>query len=169
MSNEKKRILSILFFLFVLSLSTACSRSTSSSSASGQTPAPDFVLPKLGGGNLSLSSLKGKVIILDFWASNCPPCRMEIPFFIELYKLYRGKGLQIVGVCLESESKAKAFARSQGINYPLVLGSAKIIQDYGGIRFIPTTFIINRQGNIVSKHVGFAQRKVFEAEIKDLL
>lgn len=131
--------------------------------------APDFTVPRLGGGNFTLSSLKGKVIILNFWSTGCPPCRQEIPDFIELYKKYKDNGLEIVGACLDSEARAKPFAKAVGINYILVLAGREIVRQYGGIRYIPTTFIIDRRGNLAKKHIGYTSRETFEKEIKELL
>jgi len=132
--------------------------------------AADFTLPRLGGGYFTLSSLKGKVIILDFWATSCPPCRKEIPGFVELHETYKDEGLEIVGVCLESESnKVKAFAEDLGISYVLVFANRGVSQEYGGIRYIPTTFIIDRRGDVAKKHIGYVSKEVFEDEIKKLL
>ena len=131
--------------------------------------APDFILDKLGGGKFKLSSLKGKVIILDFWATYCPPCRKEIPGFIELYKKYKDKGVEIVGACLEDESVVKPFAEETGINYTLVFVNQETVRKYGDIRYIPTTFVIDQEGNIKKKHIGYVAKEMFEEEIKELL
>ena len=133
--------------------------------------APDFTLPELGGGEFTLSSLKGKVIIIDFWATWCGPCRMEIPGFISLYKKYKGRGLEIVGVSLDKdrETAVGPYAEQMGINYIIVFGDQDVVENYGGIRGIPTTFIIDQNGNIVGKHVGVVSNDVFENEIKKLL
>jgi len=171
------------FFVLILILLAGCSKETSSDNGIGKQKiiaqssteeekwgnAPDFTLPSLGGDDFILSSLKGKVIILDFWATRCPPCRKEIPGFIELYREYKDEGLEIVGVCLESEAAVKPFAEETGINYTLVFANQEIVQRYGGIRYVPTTFIIDRQGNIVKKHIGYTSRETFEEEIKELL
>ena len=133
--------------------------------------APDFTLPKFKGGQFTLSSLKGKVIILDFWATWCGPCRMEIPGFVELYAKYKAKGLEIVGVALDKggELAVGPFAKQYGINYTIVFGDRKITQKYGGIPGIPTTFIIDREGNLAGRHVGYASQEAFEEIIKKLL
>ena len=133
--------------------------------------APDFTLPKLGGGQFTLSSLKGKVIILDFWATWCPPCRIEIPDFISLYQDYKEDGLEIVGIALDQKKEVavKPFAEKMGINYILVFGGREVTGKYGGIRGIPTTFIIDRHGNIAGKHIGLTSKDVFEKEVKELL
>ncbi|PIU50901.1 TlpA family protein disulfide reductase [Candidatus Desantisbacteria bacterium CG07_land_8_20_14_0_80_39_15] len=133
--------------------------------------APDFVLPKLGGDKFKLSSLSGKVIILNFWATWCSPCRTEIPDFIDLKKKYGGKGLEIVGVSLDKDGERKVgqFAGKIGINYIIVFGRQEVTDKYGGIRGIPTTFIIDRKGNIVKKYVGFRPLEVFEKDVRELL
>ena len=161
-------------------VAAGCSESASkknevSGSAVGEedvrSDAPDFTLPMLGGGKFKLSSLKGKVVILDFWATWCPPCREEIPDFIALKNKYADKGLEIVGVALDNggEKDVAPFAKEQGINYITVIGDDKITQKYGGIRGIPTTFIIDTNGKIVEKHVGLTSREVFEESIINLL
>lgn len=131
--------------------------------------APDFSLSTIDGSTLTLSDYKGKVVILDFWATWCPPCRKEIPGFIELYDEYKDKGLVIIGVSSEDINKLKKFSGDNGINYPIAIGNREVAQAYGGIQYIPTTFIIDKEGKIVGKHVGFVEKAVFEGEIKELL
>lgn len=137
----------------------------------GQTgPAPDFTLKNVDGTDVTLSSLKGKVVIIDFWAIFCPPCREEIPGFIELYNTYKDKGLEILGVFVDRDtSKVKTFVESNKINYPIIFHSKEVLEAYGGIQAIPTTFILDKDLNIVEKHVGFTEKKVFEEKIKALL
>ncbi len=139
--------------------------------AFGQTGlAPDFTLKDLDGKDFSLSSLKGKVVILDFWAVYCPPCRDEIPSFINLYETYKEKGLEVIGVTVDREaSKVKTFMETNKISYPILFSSKEILEAYGGIQAIPTTFIIDRNLKIVDKHVGFAEKSYFEEKIKPLL
>ncbi|MDZ7262437.1 MAG: TlpA family protein disulfide reductase [candidate division KSB1 bacterium] len=173
--NGKLKIRSIIFWVFVSILIvylfsfTVSARWEENKSDSKQ--APDFSLPNLEGKQVKLSDFKGKVIILDFWATWCPPCRMEIPDFIDLYKTYQDTGLVILGVALDQEGEkvVKPFAKKQGINYPILMGNAQVVQKYGGIQGIPTTFIINQEGKIITTFLGYRPKKVFEEEVKKLL
>ena len=132
--------------------------------------APDFTLPRIDGKKLKLSNFKDKVIILDFWATSCPPCRKGIPDFIKLYDKYKNDGLVIIGISLDRTVEGvRIFCQKMNVNYPIVMGNSKVVQDYGGIRYIPTTFIIGREGNIVKKYIGLTSLDVFEKEIKQLL
>lgn len=133
--------------------------------------APGFTLKDINGRNVSLSDFKGKVIILDFWATWCPPCREEIPDFIALQNEYGKKGLQILGISVDREGlkAVKPFYENMKMNYPVLLTDGKIEAAYGGIRGIPTTFIIDKNGKIVKKYVGFQPKSVFEKDIKGLL
>ncbi len=132
--------------------------------------APDFTLTQIDGQPLQLSSYRGKVVLLDFWATWCDPCRDEIPHFVELQKMYGNQGLQIIGVSMDdSLDPVKPFAEKFRINYPIVMGSAKIGELYGGILGLPIAFMIGRDGRIYRKHVGATNVKVFETEITHLL
>lgn len=133
--------------------------------------APDFTVPDLEGNSLTLSDFKGKVIILDFWTTWCPPCRRGIPDFVQLYEKYKHEGLVIIGVSLDGgdSRSVKQFSKNYKINYPIVLGNFNVTQDYGGIRAIPTTFVIDGKGNIKEKYVGYQPRATFEEVVKRLL
>jgi thiol-disulfide isomerase/thioredoxin len=133
--------------------------------------APAWELSDPDGKPVKSSDFAGKVVILDFWATWCPPCKAEIPGFVELQEKYRDKGLVIVGVSLDEQGPAvvKPFMQQFQINYPIVMGDEKTAQDFGGVTAIPTTFIIDKAGNIVKKHVGFAPKENFEKEITPLL
>lgn len=114
------------------------------------TPAPEFLLQDLQGNSLSLSSYKGKVLILNFWATWCPPCRREIPDFIEAYKDLKDKGLEILGVSVDdlSAEALRDWTQKAGMNYPVAMATAKIIADYQPGEFIPATIVIDRRGRI---------------------
>ena len=134
-------------------------------------PASDFTLPSLDGTKISLSSFKGKVVLLNFWATWCGPCKAEIPAFVELQEQYKDD-LVILGLSVDDPAdKAKAFATQYKVNYPMVLGLGHDeIQDaYGPIYGIPASFLISRDGKVCKRHLGIAPKSQFEREIKALL
>lgn len=135
--------------------------------ASGAAPA--FTLPDLTGRGVSLADFKGKVVVLDFWATWCPPCRKEIPDFISIQNEFGARGVQVIGIALDELPKVQAFARANGMNYPVLMGNDAITAQYGGIEGIPTTFIIDRKGKIVDRFEGYRPRQTFVAAITPLL
>lgn len=138
--------------------------------ASANQLAPDFVLPQLDGQELRLSSYRGKVVLLDFWASWCEPCRVETPHLIELQQKYGDQGLEIIGVSMDdSPDPARAFYQQFHMNYPVVMGNAKIGEEYGGVLGLPIAFLIDRDGRIKTKHIGATEPAVFEKDIASLL
>lgn len=166
----KKR--SILFYLCLLAAVSVVSLACQPSGAiDNSTKAPSFELFDLNGETFSSDSLKGKVVLLNFWRTNCPPCRLEVPDFQELYEKYKDQGFEIVGVSLDREGPAvvEPFARSFGVTYTMVFPDRQILEDYGPIRYIPTTFIIDRKGNISEQFVGYRDKATFEKAIKNLL
>ena len=164
-----KSIQAILQILtIVLCLITTVAQAAESGSSS---KAPAWELSDTDGKPVKSSDFAGKVVILDFWATWCPPCKAEIPGFVELQEKYKDKGLVIVGVSLDEQGPAvvKPFMQQFRVNYPIVMGDEKIVEDFGGVTAIPTTFIIDKAGNIVKKHVGFTPKENFEKEITPLL
>jgi peroxiredoxin len=139
--------------------------------STARTPAPDWQLPDLNGKSVKFSDFRGKVVILDFWATWCAPCRVEIPHFVELQKQYSDKGLTVIGVSLDEQGPevAKKFVKRLGVNYTIVIGNQKVVEAYGGVYVIPTTFVIDRQGRIASEHIGYDDKAAFEKEIQSLL
>jgi thiol-disulfide isomerase/thioredoxin len=128
--------------------------------------APDFSRPDLKGQKLDLSSYRGKVLLLDFWATWCAPCRDEIPHFVELQSKYADQGLQIIGVSMDDGPEpVREFYRQFKMNYPVVMGNAKIGELYGGVLGLPIAFLIGRDGRIDSKHIGVADFSFLEREI----
>jgi cytochrome c biogenesis protein CcmG/thiol:disulfide interchange protein DsbE len=133
-------------------------------------PAPDFSLTDLSGRRLSLSEYKGKVVLLNFWATWCDPCRQEIPRFVELQNKYGERGLQVVGVSLDDDAKAvPPFYRQYKMNYPVAVGDAKLAERFGDILGLPVNLLIDRDGRIAARHVGEANIPQVETEIRSLL
>jgi peroxiredoxin len=157
-----------LIAIGLISLETASALPQETSIA--RTRAPDWKLADLNGNILNFSDFRGHVLILDFWPTWCVPCRVEIPHFVELQKQYGNKGLTVIGVSLGEQSPevVKQFVKRFGVNYPIVMGNEKVAESYGGIVAIPTTFVIDRQGRIVSRHIGYDDKAVFEKEIQSL-
>ncbi|MFT5171720.1 MAG: thiol-disulfide isomerase/thioredoxin [Candidatus Marinamargulisbacteria bacterium] len=116
---------------------------------------------------LSFSGLKGKLIIVDFWATWCPPCIAEVPHFVDLQNEYGPRGLQIVGISLDDTvDPVKPFVSEYKVNYPIILGSQEDLSSFGRLQGIPTTFIFNRNQELIAKVVGYRDKAYFEAIIK---
>lgn len=133
--------------------------------------APAWELKDLDGKPVKLADFKGKVVLLNFWATWCPPCRAEIPDLISLQQQYSPRGLVVIGVAMDHGGAAvvRPYVKKFGIEYPIVIGNQKIGEAYGGIEVLPTTFVIDRKGNVVVEQKGAAERAEFESEIKPLL
>ena len=139
--------------------------------ANGKPAKLNFTFNDLNNRKIALSDFKGKVIILDFWATWCVPCKAEIPGFIDLQKKYAGRGLQIVGLSVDdSLPTAKKYADAMKMNYPVLLAEGKedILMAYDPIPSIPVSVVIGRDGKICSKHLGIVPMDVFEKEIASL-
>jgi peroxiredoxin len=130
--------------------------------------APDFALTDLSDKTVRLADFKGKIILLDFWATWCAPCREEIPDFVELQKQYAEKGFTILGISLDEEGAAvvKPFTQELGINYPVLIGNTQVSAAYGGIQALPTAFLIGRDGRILQTFVGDRGKPDFERAIR---
>lgn len=134
-------------------------------------PAPNFSLTTADGKTIELKQLQGKVVIVNFWATWCGPCRREIPGMMKVYDKYKAKGLEIVGISLDRGGwdDVKPWLAKNPINYPIVVGDGALAGAYGGIEGIPTTFVVDRKGNILSKHVGSVTEQEFEKMVKGAL
>ncbi|MCZ7610159.1 MAG: TlpA family protein disulfide reductase [Ignavibacterium sp.] len=133
--------------------------------------APDFSLKSVDGKVVKFSDYKNKVVIIDFWATWCPPCRKGIPDLISIQNEFKND-VVIVGISLDGDKTIKdvpGFVKDYGINYPVVYGDEKTVTAYGGIQAIPTSFVIDKKGNIVDQHVGLVDKSVYVNKIKELL
>lgn len=133
--------------------------------------AADFDLPRLEGGTFRLSDHRGQVILLDFWATWCPPCRMSIPHLIKVYEKYKGQGILVVGIALDQggTEAVEKFVDAFKIPYPILLGNPDVVARYGNFQGIPVSFLINQQGEIVERYSGFRPRQVYETSIDLML
>jgi thiol-disulfide isomerase/thioredoxin len=140
--------------------------------SSGKYPAaPDFSVTDIFGQKLSLADYRGKVVLLDFWATWCGPCRVEIPGFIQLQREYGPQGFQVIGISMDDDVQpVREFYKQFGMNYRVAMGGdTKISELYGGIIGLPTTFLIGRDGRIYDKVPGAVDTERFATEIKTLL
>jgi peroxiredoxin len=134
--------------------------------------APDFSLPSYEDNQpIELSSYKGKVVLVNFWATWCPPCRAEIPDFIQVQDRLRAQGFAIIGVSLDEGGAGVVapFVKDFGINYPVAMGDQEVVSRYGGIRGIPTSFLIDREGRIAHVFPGMISGDTLEQAVKALL
>jgi thiol-disulfide isomerase/thioredoxin len=137
----------------------------------GSTVAPDFSLESLDGKTMRLSDLRGKAVLLNFWATWCGPCKIEMPWFVDLQNKYGSQGLQIVGVAMDDASKEDIgkFAKDMGVNYPILIGKESVGDQYGGVPALPESFLIARDGKIVDKIIGLRGKAEIEDAIKKAL
>ena len=135
------------------------------------TAAPDFALPTLDGHIVTLSKLRGHAVLLNFWATWCAPCRLELPWLTELSRQYGPQGLEVVGLSVDHEDRevVAGFVRDRHIDYPIVLKDATVTPAYGGARYLPQSFFIDRTGTIVLRVYGLQTRSAFEEGIKQAL
>jgi cytochrome c biogenesis protein CcmG/thiol:disulfide interchange protein DsbE len=180
----KRLAILLIVVLTSLALVAACSQSeksdaqentsTSQTETAAKTSQPmayAFNLETLEGKTVSLEGYRGKIVLVDIWDTWCPPCKAEIPHFIELYDEYNDQGFEILGIAAgrNGEQAVRDFIKEYDINYPNAMGNAEVFQGFGGIRSIPTTFLIDEDGTIYKKYVGYRPKEVFENDIKALL
>jgi peroxiredoxin len=164
-------LVATLIFVEIIRSSDSSPDGKGSAAVGKMTVAPAWELKDTDGKTVRSADFKGKVVILDFWATWCGPCREEIPGFVALQKQYAKQGLVVIGVSVDAEGAkvVQPFIQKLGMNYPVVLSDDPVLQAFGDIEALPTTFIVDREGRIVKKHVGVTDQSEFENEIKPLL
>jgi peroxiredoxin len=133
--------------------------------------APDFSLKDVNGATVRLSDYRGKVVLLNFWATWCGPCKFEIPWFIEFEQANKDRGFAVIGISMDEEGWAvvKPFVAAMNVNYRTLLGDDSIAELFGGIDALPTSFLIDREGKVASMHFGLINKSIYENEIQELL
>jgi len=158
----KRFILVLLPLVIVLFVCAKTEKTSIFGNNSSQ--APDFTVKDLKGREISLSNYSGKVVFLNFWATWCAPCKAEIPDFIEAYKQYKDKGMEIIGISVDriSQKSVLKFVEKYKINYPVVMGTDKIQKDYEPGPYVPTTIIIDQEGKIRHRHIGYMSKETLK-------
>jgi thiol-disulfide isomerase/thioredoxin len=133
-------------------------------------PAPEFAVKGIEGSTVNLAGARGKVVLLNFWATWCGPCRMEVPDLVELQKKYQDR-LQVIGLVVDDadEDAVRKFAKRYSINYPVAMATDEMRFQFGGVPALPTSFIIDVQGRVVQKHIGLRDPELYEMEVRALL
>ena len=134
-------------------------------------PAPDFSLKDVNGKSVKLSDYKGKVVLLNFWATWCGPCKIEIPWFKEFETTYKNQGFAVLGVAMDDDGweAVKPYIKEKEVNYRVVVGTEQVSLLYGDVESLPTTFVIDREGRVASVHIGLVSKGDYANEIKQLL
>ncbi len=157
--------------VILLSLAAGACSSPRAAVKAARKPAPPFSLKDSNGRTVQLSDYKGKVVLLNFWATWCGPCRMEIPSLIEFERKYKDRGFAVLGISMDEDGwdAVKPFVAEMEVNYRVVLGDEQVAQAYDGVDSLPTSFIIDRQGNIAAVHFGFVSQSTYEKDLRELL
>ena len=158
--------------LLLASCSRPSSLPTGEIKSEGQRkPAPNFSLKDSDGGAVNLADYRGKVVLVNFWATWCGPCEAEIPWFIEFEKKYKDQGFAVLGVSMDDDGwkSVRPYVASHKINYRVMIGSEVVSQQFGEIESLPTSFVLDREGRIASNHVGLIDKVDYQNEIVKLL
>ncbi|MDO8737624.1 TlpA disulfide reductase family protein [Candidatus Deferrimicrobium sp.] len=138
---------------------------------SGTRIAPPFSLPDTNGNIYSSAQLAGKPVVINFFATWCPPCKAEIPGFVEVYNKHRSEGFELVGISLDTDTRGNlpGFLMSNKVGYRILFGDLATARAYGGVSSIPTTFFVGKDGEIKNVHVGYMDKDAFDKEVQKLL
>jgi peroxiredoxin len=134
-------------------------------------PAPAWTLPDVDGRPVHSADFAGRVMVVDFWATWCPPCVKEVPGYVDLQRRYGERGLTVIGISLDRQGPevVREFMRRHGVNYPMVMGDDAVVAAFGGVQAIPTTFVVDRAGRIVFSKVGYMPASELERRLVELL
>ena len=139
--------------------------------ASERNVAPDFELKDVNGNTVKLSDYRGKVVLLNFWATWCGPCKLEIPWFIDFEKQHKDRGFAVLGISMDEDGwdSVRPYVDRAKVNYRVLMGTDTVAMLYGGVESLPTTFMIDREGRIASVHIGLVSKGDYESDIAALL
>ncbi|HYP06398.1 MAG TPA: TlpA disulfide reductase family protein [Bryobacteraceae bacterium] len=157
----------VLLAAIALSITSGCA----SQKHSDRKPASEFALKDVEGRTVTLADYKGKVVLLNFWATSCGPCKVEIPWFIEFEQKYKDRGFAVLGVAMDEEGLevVKPYLERAKVNYRVVVGNESVANQYGGIDALPTSFVLDKDGRIAATHIGLISKSDYENEISQLL
>lgn len=158
--------------ILALALGAASCASQAPVDGHGSTrPLPEFSIQDLDGNLVTNENLDGKVALVNFWATWCGPCKIEMPWFVDFQRKYKDQGFTVLAISLDEDGwdPVREFAAELELNFPVVLGDDPLAEDFGGIRALPTTLVVNREGEVVFTHTGLVSRSTYEKEIEALL